>query len=182
MIGLGGTRVSEGFVDLRKILTSSNPAPGTGRLSVKDLVGVTTLFFSDSVGTETNLLAGAGTVKQIFSTRLIFTSTSTPRTSSIFGEVVKSTDADAQTILNSAITAVDNTIFLVTNSKTSTITFALNDDGVDVHQVSTTSGQTGEFSASGSVVVAAGSKINFTEDGGTSIGQLDYSLTLEYTS
>ena len=125
---------------------------------------------------------GGGTVKQIFSTRLIFTSTSTPRTSSIFGEVLRTNDAGAQTILNSDITAVDNTIFLRTNSKTSTITFALNDDGVDVLQISTTSGQSGEFSASGSVVVAAGSKINFTEDGGTSIGQLDYSLTLEYTS
>lgn len=124
---------------------------------------------------------GGGTVKQIFSTRLIFTSTSTPRTSSIFGEVLRTNDAGAQTILNSDITAVDNTIFLVTNSKTSTITFALNDDGVDVLQISTTSGQSGEFSASGSVVVAAGSSINFTEDGGTSVGQLDYSLTLEYT-
>ncbi len=181
MNNLGGTRVSGGFVDLREIPTPSNPAPGTGRLSVKDLVGVTTLFFGDSVGTETNLLAGGGTVKQIFSTRLIFTSTSTPRTSSIFGEVLKANDAGAQTILNSAITAVDNTIFLGTNSKTSTITFALNDDGVDVLPVSTTSGQTGEFSASGSVVVAAGSSVNFTEDGGTSVGQLDYSITLEYT-
>lgn len=181
MIVLGGTRVSGGFVDLRKILTSSNPAPGTGRLSVKDLVGVTTLFFGDSAGTETNLLLGGETVKQIFSTQLIFTSTAATRTSTIFGEVVNATDADAQTILNSAITAIDNTLFLRTNSKTSTITFALNDDGVDVLQISTTSGQTGEFSATGSVVVAAGSQVNFTEDGGTSIGQLDYSLTLEYT-
>jgi len=57
---LGGTRVSGGFVDLKEIPTSSNPAPGTGRLSVKDLVGVTTLFFGDSVGTETNLLLGGG--------------------------------------------------------------------------------------------------------------------------
>ena len=130
---------------------------------------------------EFELAAGGGTVKQIFSTRLIFTSTSTPRTSSIFGEVLRTNDTGAQTILNSDITAVDNTIFLVTNSKTSTITFALNDDGVDVLQISTTSGQSGEFSASGSVVVAAGSSINFTEDGGTSVGQLDYSLTLEYT-
>jgi len=125
--------------------------------------------------------AAGGTVKQIFSTKLIFTSTAATRTSTIFGEVVKATDADAKTLLNSAITAVDNTIFLDTNSKTSTITFALNDDGTDVLQISTTSGQTGEFSATGSVVVAAGSFVNFTEDGGTSVGQLNYSMILEYT-
>jgi len=139
-------------------------------------------FLGDHPGSLDQAVAAAGgTVKQIFSTRLIFTSTSTPRTSAIFGEVLKTNDATAQTILNSAITAVDNTIFLTTNSKTSTITFALNDDGADVLQVSTTSGQTGEFSASGSVVVAVGSLINFTVDGGISAGQLDFSMTLEYT-
>ena len=178
---MGGTRLLGDFIEFKEIPTPSNPAIDVGKLYCKDLADVTTLFLKDSAGVETNLLLGGGTVKQIFSTRLIFTSTSTPRTSSIFGEVLRTNDAGAQTILNSDITAVDNTIFLVTNSKTSTITFALNDDGVDVLQVSTTSGQSGEFSASGSVVVAAGSKINFTEDGGTSVGQLDYSMTLEYT-
>lgn len=141
----------------------------------------TEVLTSNGVGTAPTFQATGGGAVQIFSTRVIFTSTAATRTQSIFGDLVLATDVAAQTILNSAITAVDNTIFLVTNSKTSTITFALNDDGVDVLQVSTTSGQTGEFSASGSVVVAAGSLINFTEDGGTSVGQLDYSMTLEYT-
>lgn len=179
---MGATRLDGGFIEFKEILTPPSPATDVGRLYCKDVAGITTLFLRDSAGTETDLLAGGGgEVKQIFSTRVIFTSTAQTRTQSIFGEDIKATDVNAQTILNSAITAVDNTIFLVTNSKTSTITFALNDDGVDVLPVSTTSGQTGEFSASGSVVVEAGSLINFTEDGGTSVGQLDYSMTLEYT-
>jgi len=179
---LGRTRIVGEFIDIKEIPTPSNPVTDVGRLYCKDVAGITTLFLRDNAGVETDLLVGgSGTVKQIFSTRLIFTSTAAIRTSSLFGEVLKTTDAAAQTILNFAFTAVDNTVFLTTNSKTSTITFALNDDGVDVLQVSTTSGQTGEFSASGSVVVAAGSSVNFTEDGGTTTGQLDYSQTLEYT-
>lgn len=178
---MGETKISGEFIEFKEILTPPNPAINVGKLYCKDLADVTTLFLKDSAGVETNLLLGGGTTKQIFSTKLIFTSTAATRTSTIFGEVVKATDADAKTLLNSAITAVDNTIFLDTNSKTSTITFALNDDGVDVLPITVLSGQTGEFSASGSVVVEAGSFVNFTEDGGTSVGQLNYSMALEYT-
>ena len=49
-----------GFMDIGEIATPVNPVADVGRLYVKDLATVTTLFFRDSAGTETNLLAGGG--------------------------------------------------------------------------------------------------------------------------
>lgn len=59
---MGTTRLSGGFIDLREITTPPNPATDVGRLYVKDLAGVRTLFFRDSVGNETDLLGGGGEV------------------------------------------------------------------------------------------------------------------------
>ena len=55
---MGATRISGGFIDLKEILTPSNPATDVGRLYFKDLAGITTPFVIDSVGAETNLLLG----------------------------------------------------------------------------------------------------------------------------
>jgi len=51
-----------GFMDIGEITTPANPGANVGRLYVKDLSTVTTLFFRDSAGTETDLLAGGGEV------------------------------------------------------------------------------------------------------------------------
>lgn len=51
-----------GFVDMLEIATPANPPVNTGRLYVADAAGVTTLFFRDNAGNESNLLAGAGGV------------------------------------------------------------------------------------------------------------------------
>ncbi len=51
-----------GFMDIGEITTPGNPAVDVGRLYVKDLATVTTLFFRDNAGAETNLLAGGGEV------------------------------------------------------------------------------------------------------------------------
>ena len=57
IVGSGAT----GFIDIDEITTPANPATDVGRLYVKDVSTVTTLFFRDSAGTETNLLAGSAT-------------------------------------------------------------------------------------------------------------------------
>jgi len=49
-----------GFMDMPEISTPANPDANIGRLYVKDLATVTTLFFRDNTGTETNLLLGGG--------------------------------------------------------------------------------------------------------------------------
>lgn len=49
-----------GFMDIGEITTPANPAANIGRLYVKDVTATTTLFFRDSAGVETNLLAVGG--------------------------------------------------------------------------------------------------------------------------
>jgi len=51
-----------GYIDIGEITTPANPASDFGRLYVEDLAAVTTLFFRDSAGTVTNLLAPSGDV------------------------------------------------------------------------------------------------------------------------
>jgi len=59
-ITLGGDlNITSGFADITEAATPGNPAANVGRLYVADLAAVTTLFFRDSAGAETNLLAGA---------------------------------------------------------------------------------------------------------------------------
>jgi len=48
------------FMDIGEIATPANPAANIGRLYVKDDATVTKLFFRDSAGTETDLLAVGG--------------------------------------------------------------------------------------------------------------------------
>ena len=50
--------LSTNFMDIGEIATPLDPAANVGRLYVKDLATVTTLFFRDSAGTETNVLTG----------------------------------------------------------------------------------------------------------------------------
>ncbi len=50
--------LSTNFMDIGEIVTPANPVANVGRLYVKDLATVTTLFFRDSAGTETNVLTG----------------------------------------------------------------------------------------------------------------------------
>jgi len=51
-----------GFLEMREITTPAVPLETAGRLYVKDVLGITTLFFLDHLGTDTDLLAfGAGT-------------------------------------------------------------------------------------------------------------------------
>ncbi len=52
--------VGTNFIDISEIATPANPSVNSGRLYVKDVAGTTTLFFRDSFGVETNLLAGGG--------------------------------------------------------------------------------------------------------------------------
>jgi hypothetical protein len=52
-------QVSSGYIDIAEIVTPTNPAADVGRLYVKDDGGITTLFFRDSAGTETDLQGGA---------------------------------------------------------------------------------------------------------------------------
>ena len=49
---------ASGYIDMGEITTPANPAVDVGRIYVKDESSVTTLFFRDNAGTETNLLAG----------------------------------------------------------------------------------------------------------------------------
>ena len=56
--GTGAT----GFIDFDEITTPANPAADDGRLYVADDGGTTTLFFRDSAGTQTNLLAGGASL------------------------------------------------------------------------------------------------------------------------
>jgi len=49
-----------GFIDIPEITVPANPAANVGRLYVKDVTATTTLFFRDSAGVETDLLAGGG--------------------------------------------------------------------------------------------------------------------------
>lgn len=51
-------QISSGFIDIAEIATPTNPAADVGRLYVKDDGGITTLFFRDSAGTETDLQGG----------------------------------------------------------------------------------------------------------------------------
>lgn len=48
-----------GFLDIAEIATPVDPAANVGRLYSKDLTGVTTLFYRDSSGVETNLFLGS---------------------------------------------------------------------------------------------------------------------------
>jgi hypothetical protein len=48
------------YIDFAEISTPSNPPSNEGRLYSKDIGGVTKLYFLDSTGTDTDLLAGAG--------------------------------------------------------------------------------------------------------------------------
>jgi len=58
----GNLDLSAGFIDITEIVNgANNPIANAGRLFVADDTGTTTLFFRDSTGTETNLLAGAAT-------------------------------------------------------------------------------------------------------------------------
>ena len=50
-----------GYIDIGEITTPLNPGVDVGRLYVKDLATVTTLFFRDNAGVETNVLTGAET-------------------------------------------------------------------------------------------------------------------------
>jgi len=52
-----GNLQTNGYIDINEIATPANPAANVGRLYVKDVAAVTQLFFRDSVGLETNLLA-----------------------------------------------------------------------------------------------------------------------------
>jgi len=58
-LGLAGNLdFSSGFIDMAEIVNgANNPVVDSGRLFVADDGGTTTLFFRDSAGTETNLLA-----------------------------------------------------------------------------------------------------------------------------
>jgi len=57
----GNLDFSAGFIDMTEIVNgANNPIANAGRLFVADDTGTTTLFFRDSSGTETNLLAGGG--------------------------------------------------------------------------------------------------------------------------
>lgn len=56
-----GLNIDAKFMDIGEIATPANPSANVGRLYVKDVAAVTTLFFRDPAGTETDLLAaGAG--------------------------------------------------------------------------------------------------------------------------
>ena len=59
------TNFGTNFLDIGEITTPVNPLANVGRFYVKDLATVTTLFFRDSAGTETNLLVGGGVNKQL---------------------------------------------------------------------------------------------------------------------
>ena len=52
--------LSTNYMDIGEISTPANPAANVGRLYVKDDTSTTTLYFRDSAGTETDLLAGGG--------------------------------------------------------------------------------------------------------------------------
>ena len=54
--------LSTNFMDIGEIVTPANPSANVGRLYVKDLATVTTLFFRDSAGAETNVLTGSEVV------------------------------------------------------------------------------------------------------------------------
>jgi hypothetical protein len=48
------------YAQMSEISLPSNPAADFGRIYLRDVAGTTTLFFLDSAGTETSLLAGGG--------------------------------------------------------------------------------------------------------------------------
>jgi len=59
---MGETKLDGAFIDLREIATPPNPAADVGRMYVKDVSSVTTLFFRDNAGNETDLLAMTGEI------------------------------------------------------------------------------------------------------------------------
>ena len=60
-IGLGaGVLITTGYFEISEMTAPGNPASNKGRLYVADDSGTTKLFFKDSAGTATNLLAGGG--------------------------------------------------------------------------------------------------------------------------
>lgn len=56
----GNQKISSGYIDFDEITAPSNPSSNDGRLYVRDDSGTTKLYFLDSAGTETDLLAGGG--------------------------------------------------------------------------------------------------------------------------
>ena len=56
----GNFSLLSGFMEFDEIASPTNPAANKARLYVKDSTGTTGLFFKDSAGTETELLAGGG--------------------------------------------------------------------------------------------------------------------------
>jgi len=104
-----------GFMDMTEIVNgANNPASQVGRLFVADASGTTALFFRDSLGTETNLLAGGGsgitsinadtTPDQIIAVAdgLNILDVGATHTLAIDGTVVTLTDA--QTLTNKTLT------------------------------------------------------------------------------
>jgi len=56
----GDLLVGGNYIDMTEIATPANPAANVGRLYVADDATTTKLYFRDSAGTETDLLAGGG--------------------------------------------------------------------------------------------------------------------------
>lgn len=57
-INFGSIELNDMYVELDEISLPANPAANQGKLYLRDVAAVTTLFFLDSAGTETDLLAG----------------------------------------------------------------------------------------------------------------------------
>ena len=55
----------EGFIDIAEIPSPANPAANIGRLYVKDVAAITTLFFRDFAGNDTNISTPAVTIDDL---------------------------------------------------------------------------------------------------------------------
>ncbi len=59
---VAGTRALTAYLDFNEIASPANPSANVGRLYVKDVGAVTKLYFKDSAGTDTDVLATGGDV------------------------------------------------------------------------------------------------------------------------
>ncbi len=71
-----GIKLLDSFVEFSEIAAPANPAANKARLYTKDVAGITKLFFKDSAGTDTDILAsatGATTFLALTDTPSVFT-------------------------------------------------------------------------------------------------------------
>ena len=129
--------MTDNFIQFSEIALPSDPPTDTGIIYVRDVAGVSTPFFLDSVGTETSMIAAGGTSNQIIDgdTRVLVVDSIPAISFDLDGITVstlsnvewligKDIDIDSNDLLNPQNIILANG-FQITNTSSTTTTFAV---------------------------------------------------------